>query len=34
MGMLKPYTTLGIGILLGYFVAPKVIKMLPIGSSS
>jgi hypothetical protein len=27
MNMLKPYTTLGIGILIGMFVAPKVIAL-------
>jgi len=28
---LKPFTTLAVGIALGYFVVPKVIKMVPMG---
>ena len=28
---LKPFTTLAVGIVLGYFVVPKLIKMAPIG---
>lgn len=31
--MLKPYTTLFIGIALGYFLVPKIQKMLPIGAA-
>lgn len=34
MSFLKPYSTLLIGAALGYFVVPKVVKMLPIGSGS
>lgn len=34
MGMLKPYTTLAIGVVIGYLVLPKVIKMVPLGSGS
>ena len=30
-GYLKPFTTLAVGMALGYFVLPKAIKMLPIG---
>lgn len=29
MSWLKPYTTLAVGIVLGYFVAPKVLKHVP-----
>lgn len=29
MSMLKPYTTLVVGMLLGYFLLPKAIKMVP-----
>jgi hypothetical protein len=32
MGMLKPYSTLAVGMLIGYFLLGKVIKMLPIGT--
>lgn len=28
---LKPFTTLAVGMILGYFVVPKVMKMVPIG---
>lgn len=28
---LKPFTTLAVGIVIGYFVVPKVIKMVPMG---
>lgn len=31
MSFLKPFSTLAVGILLGYFAGPKVAKMLPIG---
>lgn len=27
MGLLKPYTTLAVGIVLGMFVAPKVLAL-------
>lgn len=31
MGFLKPFSTLAVGMALGYFLVPKVIKMLPMG---
>ena len=34
MGLLKPYTTLLVGMALGMFVLPKVWKMIPMGGSS
>ena len=33
MSMLKPYSTLAIGIAIGYFAVGKIVKMLPIGGS-
>jgi hypothetical protein len=27
MSFLKPYTTLGVGLILGYLVIPRVIKL-------
>lgn len=34
MGFFKPFSTLAVGMVLGYFVVPKVIKMVPLPSLS
>lgn len=34
MSLLKPYTTLLIGIAIGYFLMPKAIKMMPLGGGA
>lgn len=31
MKYLRPFTTLAVGIALGYFVVPKVLKNVPMG---
>lgn len=31
MGMLKPYSTLAVGMVIGYFLLGKVLKMLPVS---
>lgn len=31
MKYLKPFTTLAVGMVLGYFVMPKVLKNVPMG---